>query len=161
MAALVLRRRRTTWRIEDQVAPEALCEPWHEASLVVGPHEYGRVAQAVLGSVVSRRSLMRWHRSWWYPSAGSVPPTGTVPWSWGSTAPPGCDTALDTAADIAAGAGAELLVVSAWETPRADHWSRISLADEEWRRETIEAARGEAQTLVGRAGSRARDATRP
>lgn len=60
-------------------APEALCEPWHEASLLVSTHGYGRVAQAVLGSVVSRRSLMRRHRSWWYPVGGIAPADGYPP----------------------------------------------------------------------------------
>lgn len=48
-------------------------------------------------------------------------------------------------------------MVSAWETPRSDHWSRVYLADDEWRKEDIDHARGYAHMLVGRARSRAQE----
>jgi nucleotide-binding universal stress UspA family protein len=59
--------------------------------------------------------------------------------------------ALSLAAGLAADSGAELLLVSAWETPAHDHWSRIYLADDEWRHEDIEAARSAASRHVAAA----------
>lgn len=143
-------------RVSNQGATAALCELSGEASVVVlGTHGYGRVAEAVLGSVVFAVVAHAQAPVVVVP-AGEIAPIGPDrPVVVGIDGSAGSDAAVDTAADMAAEAAAELLVVSAWETPRADHWSRIYLVDEQWRRATIEAARGEAQTLVERARTRA------
>lgn len=67
----------------------------------------------------------------------------------------GSDAALDPAADVAAQCGADLILVSAWETPRPDHWSQIYLADDAWRKEAIEAASQGAFIAVKRSRARA------
>lgn len=59
--------------------------------------------------------------------------------------------AVSLAAGLAADSGAELLLVSAWRTPAYDHWSRMYLADDEWRHRDIEAARGSATQHVAAA----------
>ncbi len=139
-------------------AVAALCEAAQGASLVVvGSSGHGRVMHAISGSVafsvvthagvsvVAVRGEQLWHAGREHPVVVGVD---------GSA---GSDSAVDKAAEIASEAGAELLLVSAWETPLSDHWSRVYLADDEWRREDIDHARGYAQTLVGRAHTRAHE----
>lgn len=63
----------------------------------------------------------------------------------------GSARAVSLAAGLAADSGADLLLVSAWETPARDHWSRIYLADDEWRHKDIAAAKDAAAQHVAAA----------
>ncbi|MGB3184636.1 MAG: universal stress protein [Ornithinimicrobium sp.] len=139
-------------------AVAALCEAAQDASLlVVGSSGHGRVMHALSGSVafavvthakvsvVAVRSEQTSHAGPEHPVVVGVD---------GSA---GSDLAVDQAANIASETGAELVVVAAWETPRSDHWSRVYLADDEWRKEDIDRARGYAHMLVGRARTRAHE----
>lgn len=139
-------------------AVAALCQAAPDASLVVvGSSGHGRVVHALSGSVAfavvthSEVSVVA-VRGERISHAGPEHPVVV-----GVDGSAGSDSAVDKAAEIASEAGAQLLLVSAWETPRSDHWSRVYLADDEWRMEDIDHARGYAQTLVGRARTRAEE----
>ncbi|MGB5952192.1 MAG: universal stress protein, partial [Ornithinimicrobium sp.] len=151
-----------TVRVEPTVrgmgAVAALCEAAQSASLVVvGSSGHGRVMHALLGSVAF---AVVTH------SAASVvavrgeeiaQPGSDHPVVVGVDGSAGSDDAVDYASDLASDSGAELLVVSAWQTPRLYDWNRAYLADEEWRKEDVERARNYAHALVDRARARAHE----
>ncbi len=139
-------------------AAAALCELSRGATYVVlGTQRYGRIAQALLGSVVFAVA-----------THGRAPVVVVRGEDVGLSGPdrpvvvgidgsPGSDAALDSAADVAASCGADLMVVSAWEMPRSDHWSQIYLVDETWRTEAIEASSRGAFAAAKRACARAHE----
>lgn len=137
-------------------AAAALCELSRDASVVVmGTQRYGRITQALLGSVVFAVAthgpapvvVVR---------GDNIGPAGPGrPIVVGIDGSSGSDAALDPAADVAAQCGADLILVSAWETPRPDHWSQIYLADDAWRKDAIETASQGASIAVKRARAKA------
>lgn len=139
-------------------AVAALCEAAQGASLVVvGSSGHGRVMHGLLGSVAfavvthSEASVVA-VRGDQIIEAGHGHPVVV-----GVDGSPGSDAAVDHAAEFASAHGSDLLVVSAWETPRVDQWGRIYLADNEWRRKDTVHARQNAELLVGRARTRAEE----
>lgn len=136
----------------------ALCEAAQEASLVVvGSSGHGRVMNALSGSVafavvthadvsvVAVRGEQIVHAGPGHPVVVGVD---------GSS---GSDSAVDKAAQIASETGAELIVVSAWQTPRGDHWRHVDVAEDARHNTDMDDARRSAHTLVGRAHARAKE----
>ncbi|MFK5583480.1 MULTISPECIES: universal stress protein [unclassified Serinicoccus] len=121
----------------------------HRADLVVvGDGRHDRVTGAVVGSVA------------FAVTAGADCPVVVVPpetpGQSGTQAPvvvgldgsEGSARALSAAADLAVRDDAPLHLVSAWDAPAADHWSRVYLLDDEWRQESLESARRGAEAHV-------------
>ncbi|MGB3829225.1 MAG: universal stress protein [Ornithinimicrobium sp.] len=139
-------------------AAAALCEFSRDASVVVmGTRSQGRVRRAFLGSVVFAVATHALAPVVVVREDNIEPPGPDRPVVVGVDGSSASDVALDFAAGCAAETVAELVVVSAWESPQANHWSRIYLVDEAWRRETTEAARAQAQIVVDRACNRAEE----
>lgn len=148
--------------VEARTSPRAPAGALQEASeeaclLVVGTHGHGRLLGVLLGS--SALTLMAHARSTVVVVRGNVavPPGPERPVVVGVDGSAGSLQAVDFAAETAAGTGAELVLVSVWETPAADHWSRIYLADDELRHQAIDAARSRAQQNLATARQRLQD----
>lgn len=123
----------------------------HAGIIVVGGRKHGRVTGVLLGSVAFAAAAHAHCPVVVVPAESEVYPGPEHPIVVGVDGSSGSDKAVGLAADMAAGTGAELVVASAWETPAIDHWSRLYLADDDWRHESIAAARSAGAAHVARA----------
>lgn len=119
--------------------------------VVLGDGRHGRVTGALVGSVAFAVT-----------AAAECPvvlvPVGTkdrdersAPVVVGLDGSAGSTRALSVAIDLAVRDGAPLHLVSAWDTPAADHWSRAYLVDEAGRQASLHAARRSADAAVAAA----------
>jgi nucleotide-binding universal stress UspA family protein len=123
----------------------------HAAIIVVGGRRHGRVTGVLLGSVAFATAAHAHCPVVVVPADRATPPGPQHPVVVGVDGSPGSDKAVEMAAELAAGTGAELVVASAWDTPAMDHWSRIYLADDEWRHQSIATARNGGMERVAHA----------
>ncbi|MFK5583286.1 universal stress protein [Serinicoccus sp. LYQ131] len=127
----------------------------HEADLVVlGAGRHGRVTGALIGSVAFAVTARADCPVVVVPSGAVERPDPGSRVVVGVDGSAGSDHALSIAADLATDSDAPLVLVSAWETPTYDHWSRIYLVDDEWRYQAITEARDGAAAHVAAARAR-------
>lgn len=146
-------------RVSGKGAVAALCEAAEETDVVVvGSTGRGRVLHSSLGSVAF---AVMTHATVSVVSVPSEHPTAAGPdhpivvGVDGST---GSDHAVDQAAEMAFDAGAELLVVSAWQAPRDDYLNDIYLAGKEWHTSEIDRIRDGARKLATMTRARVKEA---
>ncbi len=131
-----------TTRTTHEGASTALQAASVGASMVVlGDRHHRRLAGAMLGSVSLAVSAHAVCPVVLVPAGTDVQPGPQHPVVVGVDGSAGSDAATRWAADLASRTRADLMLAAAWETPRADHWSRIYLVDDQWRHEEIERAR--------------------
>jgi nucleotide-binding universal stress UspA family protein len=129
-------------RVTHEGASSALQAASVDASLVVlGDRHHRRLAGAMLGSVSLGVSAHALCPVALVPAGSDVQPGPRHPVVVGVDGSAGGDAATRWAAELAALTRADLVLAAAWETPRVDHWSRLYLADDQWRHEEIERAR--------------------
>ena len=111
------------------------------ALVVVGSRGHGRVAGALLGSVAFSVTMHAHSPVVVVRGESAELPGPKRPVVIGIDGSEGCHSALDYAADAAARAGAELHVVSAWESPTSDGWMRAPFASTARSEKATEGAR--------------------
>lgn len=133
-------------------AATALTEASVRASLlVVGGRGRSRLSEALLGTVQFAVTAHAECPVVVVPPGCDVEVDADHPVVVGVDGSHGSESAVRAAAEAAVTGGAPLRVVGAWQTPPAEHWSRINVVDEEWRAEMMTAVRVAATQNVTKA----------
>lgn len=119
--------------------------------VVLGDGRHGRVTGALVGSVAFAVTAGAECPVVLVPAGAKDRVDRPVPVVVGLDGSAGSARALSAATDLAVRDGAPLHLVSAWDTPAADHWSRAYLVDEAGRQESVHAARRSADAAVAAA----------
>ncbi|MCE0487222.1 universal stress protein [Ornithinimicrobium sediminis] len=139
-------------RTSQDGAATALQELSADASLVVlGDRHRRRLHGEILGSVATAVAAHAHCTVVLVPDGSDVEAGPRHPVVVGVDGSDGSDLAAWWAADLAATTHAKLVIASAWQTPPADHWSRLYLVDDEWRHGEIDRARHSATWFVDHA----------
>jgi len=121
------------------------------AIIVVGGRARTRLAEMLLGSVEAAVIEHAACPVVVVPADAQITTSASRPVVVGYDGSESAGCALRAAARAATDRDVELVVVCAWQTPTADHWSRIYLADDRWRREEIQRAAEAATSAMERA----------
>lgn len=119
--------------------------------VVLGDGRHGRVSGAVVGSVAFAVTAGAECPVVLVPAGVRDRVDRSAPVVVGLDGSADSTRALSAATDLAVRDGAPLHLVSAWDTPAADHWSRAYLVDEAGRQASVHAARRSADAAVAAA----------